>query len=102
MDNKLLGWKEKLLSNVRKEFLIKSVAQAISTYSMSCFKIPGSICDDLASMIRSFGGGKQWGEQDCLVELEGNVSANGGKGGGGGVVWDLKAFNIALLAKQGW
>ena len=22
--------------------------------------------------------------------------------GGGGVVWDLKAFNIALLAKQGW
>ena len=29
------------------------------------------------------------------------MSANGGKRGGG-VVWDLKAFNIALLAKQGW
>ena len=30
------------------------------------------------------------------------MSAKGGKRGGGGVVWDLKAFNIALLAKQGW
>lgn len=68
---------------------------------MSCFKIPGSICDDLASMIRSFWWGQTMGWTRLLGWVRRNVSANGGKRGGG-VVWDLKAFNIALLAKQGW
>lgn len=38
--NKLVGWKEKLLSKASKEILIKVVAQTIPTYTMSCFKIP--------------------------------------------------------------
>ena len=51
---KLSGWKEKLLSKVRKEILIKVVAQAIPTYTMSCFKLPDSLCDELTSLIRNF------------------------------------------------
>ena len=51
---KLSGWKEKLLSKVRKEILIKVVAQAIPTYTMSCFKLPDSLCDELKSLIRNF------------------------------------------------
>ena len=51
---KLAGWKEKLLSKAGKEVLIKAVAQARPTYTMSCFKIPDSLCDDLTSMIRNF------------------------------------------------
>ena len=53
-NKKLAGWKEKLLSKAGKEVLIKDVAQAIPTYTMSCFKIPDSLCDDLTSMIRNF------------------------------------------------
>ena len=56
---KLARWKEKLLSKARKEILIKAVAQAIPTYTMSCFKIPDSLCDDLTSMIRNF----WWGQK---------------------------------------
>lgn len=51
---KLVGWKEKMLSKVGKEVLIKVVAQAILTYTMSCFKIPDSLCEELTSMIRNF------------------------------------------------
>ena len=50
----LAGWKEKLLSKAGKEMLIKAVAQAILTYTMSVFKLFDSLCEDLTSMIRNF------------------------------------------------
>ncbi|KAL0007071.1 hypothetical protein SO802_008573 [Lithocarpus litseifolius] len=51
---KLTGWKEKLLSKAGKEVLIKAVAQAIPAYTMSCFKIPDALYDELTSMIQNF------------------------------------------------
>ena len=58
LSKKLADWKGKLLSKVGKEVLIIAIAQAIPTYTMSCFKIPDSLCDDLTSMIRQF----WWGQ----------------------------------------
>ena len=54
LGNKLSRWKEKLLSNAGKEILIKLVAQAIPSYTMSCFKLPNALCDDIASLVRQF------------------------------------------------
>jgi hypothetical protein len=34
------GWKEKFLSQARKEILLKAVIQAVPTYTMSVFKLP--------------------------------------------------------------
>ena len=51
---KLSGWKEKLLSKAGKEVLNKAVAQAIPTYTMSCFKLPDTLYDELKSLIRNF------------------------------------------------
>ena len=55
----LAGWKDKLLSKAGKKVLIKAVAQAIPTYTMSCFKLPDLLCDELRGMIRNF----WWGQQ---------------------------------------
>jgi hypothetical protein len=43
-----------------KEVLMKSVCQAIPTYVMGVFKLPGNLCEELNQMIRYF----WWGEED--------------------------------------
>lgn len=42
--NKLNGWKENHLSYARKNTLIKTVTQAIPTYTMSVFILPNIFC----------------------------------------------------------
>ena len=52
------GWKEKLLSQVGKEVMIKAVVQSIPTYSVSVFKLPVGLCKDIEAMIQKF----RWGQ----------------------------------------
>jgi hypothetical protein len=59
-EKKLSDWTEKYGSSGAKEVLIKSVAQAISTYAMSVFKFSAGLCDDLMQMTRKF----WWDDED--------------------------------------
>ena len=49
---KLQGWEGKLLSQARREVLLKSVIQAIPTYSMGCFKLPIDLCNEIEALIK--------------------------------------------------
>lgn len=54
LGSKIKGWKERCLSRAAKEVLLKSIAQHIPIYVMSCFKVPISVCDNLHSMMANF------------------------------------------------
>jgi len=50
----LSGWKETLLSNAGKEILIKTVAQAVPTFTMSIFQLPNALYEEMTSMVQKF------------------------------------------------
>ncbi|KAI5415165.1 hypothetical protein KIW84_040570 [Lathyrus oleraceus] len=51
---KMNVWKEMFLLRVKKEILIKAVAQAIPSYIMSYFKIPEGVCKDIKALMPKF------------------------------------------------
>ena len=54
VESKLKGWRSKCLSWAGRCTLIKSVAQAIPTYTMSTFEVPATICDNIDAITRRF------------------------------------------------
>jgi ribonuclease HI len=84
---RMVDWKERTLSQVAKEVLIKSVVQALPTYVMSVFKLPLGLCDSLEKQSRAF----WWLPRQCLIRSK----RYGGLG-----LKDMRCFNQALLAHQ--
>jgi hypothetical protein len=95
---KLEGWKERFLSQARKEILIKAMVQAIPTYSMSVFQLPKKLCSNLNSS--PFWWGRIGDAKGVSWMSWGKMGVSKLKGGMG--FQDLEIFNRALLAKKGW
>ncbi|GJM98367.1 hypothetical protein PR202_ga15374 [Eleusine coracana subsp. coracana] len=92
------GWLDQCLSAGGKEVLIKAVAQAIPTYSMSCFRLPKGLCNHLTGLLRNFWWGCKDGKRKtCWVAWDDMIQLKNRNGLG---FRDMELFNLALLAKQ--
>lgn len=88
------------MSTAGKEVLVKSVAQAVLVFSMSCFKLPRDLCEHLNMLIRKFWwGGKDGHRKPSWVSLEAMTQP---KVMGSLGFKDFELFNLALLARQSW
>lgn len=97
---KMKGWKEKFLSRVGKEVLIKAIAQAILNYVMSCYKLPEGTCHEIESLFSKFWWGTKNGARKIhwlsWDKLSGSIK------NGGMRFKEIRSFNSSMLVKKYW
>lgn len=54
VDQKLSGWKIRVLSYAGRSILVKAVAQTLPTYAMQTYKLSVSVCTKIDGLIRDF------------------------------------------------
>ena len=66
LKQRVTSWQNNFLSPGGKEVLLKAVAMALPTFTMACFKLPLTVCQQIVQYWRSFGGKKSRNQEECI------------------------------------
>lgn len=94
------SWSSKFLSTAGKMIMVKSVLSPMSSHTMSCFKLPQSICLNIQSTLTRFWWDSEPGKKKVSWISWDKMAKPKRKRGLG--FKDVFSFNDALLAKIGW
>ena len=72
VESKIASWQQKLFSCRGKKVLIKAVAQVVPAYTISVFKTPIGLCDDIQRSISRFWWSKKKGKNGYCLDHMGN------------------------------
>lgn len=98
---RIKGWSSRLLSRAGKLVMLKNVIQSIPAYTISCFLIPKSLCQEIQRVMNAFWWQSQSSNNKGIRWLGWNKMCMSKNNGGLGFR-DINGFNLDLLGKQCW
>lgn len=96
-----LSWDGKVISRAGKETLVKSIIQALPTYTMSVFLLPLKITKDLERSIERFWWNSKKNDSRSIHWMSWEHLSRHKAAGGMGFR-DFWGFNLPMLGKQAW
>lgn len=100
VNNRLEGWKMRVLSMAGRQVLVKSTLSSIPYYTMQTTLLPAGICDWIDRKVRGFLWGSNEAKRKCHLVKWDKVTQSKEEGGLG--IRTAREMNLALLGKMCW